>query len=87
MKADMHIHSIFSDSSRSPEEIVTIAEKNNISLISICDHATIDAYCRLLRVCEAKIIKCVLGVELSASWNKNSLHMVNFIRWHNENYN
>lgn len=39
MKVDLHIHSNYSDSSRSPEEIVAIAKKRAVSLISICDHS------------------------------------------------
>lgn len=44
MKVDLHIHSIYSDSSRSPLEIVALAKKRNVGLLSICDHATIGAY-------------------------------------------
>ena len=28
MKVDLHIHSMYSDSSRSPEEIVALAQRN-----------------------------------------------------------
>ena len=35
MKVDLHIHSMYSDSSRSPEEIVALAKKRNVGLLSI----------------------------------------------------
>ena len=76
MKADLHIHSNYSDSSRSPEEIAAVAKKSNVSLISVCDHATIGAYGRLSRACEAESIKCILGVELGALWKNEGLHML-----------
>ena len=76
MKVDLHIHSNYSDSSRSPEEIVVAAKKNGVSLISVCDHATIDAYDRLSRACEADDIKCVLGVEFGFSWKNDNLHLL-----------
>ena len=76
MKADLHIHSNYSDSSRSPEEIAAVAKKNNVTLISICDHATIDAYDRLLQACEAENIQCILGVELGTIWKNEDLHLL-----------
>lgn len=76
MRVDLHIHSNYSDSSRSPEEIVSIAKNRNIGLISICDHATIKAYDRMLNSCESYNINCVLGVELSAMWENEDLHVL-----------
>ncbi len=51
MKVDLHIHSMYSDSSRSPEEIVALAKKRNVGLISICDQSEIRAD---LHPCSAK---------------------------------
>lgn len=76
MKVDLHIHSTFSDSSRSPEEIVTLAKEREVSLISICDHGTIAAYDILPQLCKDNNIKYVLGVELSAIWNNEAIHML-----------
>jgi len=68
MKVDLHIHSDYSDSSRSPEEIVAIAKNKGLGLISICDHGTMAAYDRLSSACKDNNINCVLGIELSAIW-------------------
>ena len=76
MRTDLHIHSNYSDSSRSPEEIVSIAKSKNIGIISICDHGTIAAYDRLINACKINGIKCVLGIELSAAWENEDLHVL-----------
>lgn len=76
MKADLHIHSTYSDSSRCPEEIVRIAKKRKVSIISICDHATISAYDELPEICKSNGIKYILGVELEALWNNEKIHML-----------
>jgi len=78
MKVDLHIHSIYSDSSRSLEEIVALTKERNVSLISICDHATINAYDTLPQICKNNNIRCVLGVELGVSWNrdKEGIHVL-----------
>jgi len=76
MRVDLHIHSNYSDSSRSPEEIASIAKNKNLGLVSICDHGTIDAYNRLLTACEKNNINCVLGIEISGMWGNEDLHML-----------
>jgi len=76
MWVDLHIHSNYSDSSRSPEEIASIAKNKNVNLISVCDHATIESYDRLSTSCEKNNINCVLGVELGAMFEKESLHVL-----------
>lgn len=76
MKVDLHIHSIYSDSSRSPEEIVALAKARNVSLISICDHDTIGAYDSFPQLCQDNHMNCVLGVESGALWNEESIHML-----------
>jgi len=76
MKVDLHIHSNYSDSSRSITEIVDIAKRKGLSLISICDHATIDAYDELHNVCKANDMNYILGVELVAKWRGADIHML-----------
>jgi predicted metal-dependent phosphoesterase TrpH len=69
MFADLHIHSTFSDSTRTPEEIVRVAKDNRISLLSICDHATIDSYERFIKACTSEGLSYILGIELGAVLN------------------
>jgi predicted metal-dependent phosphoesterase TrpH len=42
MFADMHIHSIYSDGTNTPRELVEMAKRNCVSIIAISDHDTID---------------------------------------------
>lgn len=84
MKADLHIHSIYSDSSRTPEEIVTLAKQRDVSLISVCDHCSVGAYDTLPHICHSNSIDCVLGVELGALLDGESLHMLAY-NFHKEN--
>ena len=43
-RIDLHIHSNKSDGILSPKEIIDEAVKNNVDIICISDHDTIDAY-------------------------------------------
>ena len=66
MYADLHIHSTASDGTLMPEEIVELALKKNLSVISLTDHDTtdgivpvsythLDVYKRQGRTCNTKI--------------------------------
>ncbi|MCL1872919.1 MAG: PHP domain-containing protein [Clostridiales bacterium] len=39
---DLHIHSFYSDSSMSPEEIIEAAVANGVGTVAIVDHNTLD---------------------------------------------
>ena len=41
MIIDLHIHSIYSDGTLNYDEIINLAKKNNVDIISITDHDTI----------------------------------------------
>jgi len=43
-RIDLHIHTNVSDGALTPKEVIDEAVKNNVSVIAISDHDTIDAY-------------------------------------------
>lgn len=67
MYADIHLHSTFSDSTLSVEKIVAKAIENKISLISVCDHHSIDCYLEIKDMCTKYRINYIYGVEINAS--------------------
>lgn len=78
-KIDLHIHSICSDGSLTPKEIVDIAQKNNITTISITDHDTIIAYDEeLVLYAREKNINLIPGVEISTKLNGVGIHVLGY---------
>lgn len=43
-RIDLHIHTNVSDGAFSPKEVIDEAVRNNVSVIAISDHDTVDAY-------------------------------------------
>lgn len=76
MKVDLHIHSIYSDSSRSPEEVCLTAHERKLKILSICDHYSIDAYTRFISACNEYNIIPIVGVELDANWRGYNFHVL-----------
>lgn len=70
---DLHMHSIYSDGDLTPDELVTMAEKQNISTISITDHDNVLAYNHLNKNSNVEVIP---GIELSASDQIGRMHIL-----------
>jgi len=66
VKADLHMHSTYSDGSDSLEEIFQKAKKRELTHISIVDHDTTAHVEPALKLSEQYDIKFVPGIEISA---------------------
>ena len=76
MFADLHIHSHYSDSTRSPEEIVKKARELGIDLLCVSDHNTTAVYNELIPLCKANQIKLIRGAEISTSFEGKEFHVL-----------
>jgi len=66
MKADLHIHTTYSDSSGTPQQVVDEAIKKGISCICITDHEIIDGAIEALKYGFDKDILIIPGVEATS---------------------
>ncbi len=75
---DLHIHSNYSDSSYSPENILDIALEKGLAVISITDHNVLDGSRALLSLCQNKNIRCISGIELDTLHNGINYHILGY---------
>lgn len=75
-RADMHCHSVCSDGTYSPKELVELAARLGLKGLSITDHDSIEAYAEALQPAFEKGIQLVSGVEFSAELNGVSVHIL-----------
>ena len=76
---DLHIHTNLSDGSLSPKEIIDEAVKNNVSVIAIADHDTIDAYTdELYEYANSKNVKLINAVEISTKNERAGIHVLGY---------
>ena len=79
MNIDLHIHTSKSDGILTPKEVIDEAKKNNVNVISICDHDTIDAYTLdLLEYAKKNNIKLIYGVEISTKYKGYGYHVLGY---------
>lgn len=73
---DLHTHSIYSDGTYTPAELIEEAEALGLTAIALCDHNTAEGLPYFLRAAEGRKIKAVAGVEFSADLDGNELHLL-----------
>lgn len=75
MVVDLHTHTTASDGSLSPLELVSRAREKGVTLLSVTDHDTVDAY-QELRDVDLPGIQLVPGIELSCQWSGVNIHVL-----------
>jgi 3',5'-nucleoside bisphosphate phosphatase len=75
-KYDLHCHSTISDGVLSPTELVQRAHEQGVTTLALTDHDT-TAGCEEAQVAADNTnIKLIAGIELSASWQEKTFHIV-----------
>lgn len=78
-RIDLHIHTRISDGVLTPKEVIDEAYKNEVSVIAIADHDTVDAYNNeLFEYAESKNIKLIPAVEISTKTKKSGIHVLGY---------
>lgn len=75
-KADLHIHTYYSDGRFSPAEIVERAKKRNLTAISITDHDTFEAYRETCEAAQGTDLKVIPGAEFTADFEGREVHLL-----------
>lgn len=80
--ADLHIHTDFSDSTFSPEEVARRANDKGLSAIAICDHDCIDGVGPCAKAGSSLDIEVIPGIELTVEKQDAEIHILGyFIDW------
>jgi len=81
--ADLHVHTFYSDSTFSPEEVVSRARDKALAAIAICDHDTVDGI-EPCRVIGRKLgVEIVPGIELTVEKADAEIHILGYCIDHN----
>lgn len=73
---DLHTHSIFSDGTFTPEELIDAAIERGLSALALTDHNTVSGLDRFLSYGTGKPIELVPGIELSTEYDGQELHIL-----------
>lgn len=74
MIVDLHCHSTASDGTLSPQALIDMAEKANVSCFALTDHDTDAGYANIERLPASMTL--ITGIELSSQWSGVNIHVV-----------
>jgi predicted metal-dependent phosphoesterase TrpH len=75
---DLHSHTLESDGTFSPAELVEEAVRAGIEVLGITDHDTFGGYDRALPFARQSGLELVCGIELSTKLNGRSVHLLGY---------
>lgn len=76
MFCDLHTHSVFSDGSDAPEELIRIAEALGLGAVALTDHNSVSGLPRFLAAAESSAVTAVPGVEFTTGYGDREVHIV-----------
>lgn len=77
-KADLHIHSCFSDGVFSPKEIVKQAKDAGLEIISITDHDSVGGLAEAEEEAEKEKIGFIPALEFSCAHREQDVHIIGY---------
>lgn len=76
--ADLHLHTIFSDGTYTPQEVVLEASKQGLSCIAVCDHDTVEGIEPTIEIGKSAGIEVLAGIELTAECDGLEVHLLGY---------
>ena len=73
---DLHTHSVYSDGTFTPAELVSEARKIGLSAIALTDHNTVAGLPEFVSAAENSGVMAVPGVEFSTDYGNTELHIL-----------
>lgn len=73
---DLHTHSVYSDGTFTPAELITGAQQAGLSAIALTDHNTVAGLPDFLQAAEGSGVEPVPGVEFSTDYGDIELHIL-----------
>lgn len=77
-RADLHIHSHFSDGLYSPTTLVKTAEEKGLGGMALTDHDTVEGCTEFMDAIRHSDIKGIPGVEVSAEYQDQEIHVLGY---------
>ncbi len=79
MCVDLHTHSIFSDGTATPEELVQMAALLKLKGLALTDHDTMEGYEQAAAAGRRHGVEIIPGLEVSCTYGDFSLHILGYL--------
>ncbi len=75
---DLHLHSLFSDGTFSPEELAQRGGQLGLVGMALTDHDSVEGCARMAQACQSLGIEFVTGAELTAELDGHEVHLLGY---------
>jgi predicted metal-dependent phosphoesterase TrpH len=75
---DLHMHTIYSDGSVRPEDLVQLALDNQLEAIAITDHDTTESLAYAQKAAEGHALELIPGIEINTVWQEKEVHILGY---------
>ncbi|NEU29205.1 PHP domain-containing protein [bacterium LRH843] len=83
--SDLHLHSTASDGGYTPTELMHKCKQNNLEIVALTDHDTVDGLDEAISAGDQLGIKVIPGIEFSTIFNGKSVHILGYgFDWENK---
>jgi len=76
--ADLHVHTLASDGTYTPAQLVKESIKRKLSAIAIVDHDTLDAIAEAIAQAKGTDLEVISGIELTAQHEGQEIHILGY---------
>lgn len=73
---DLHVHSIYSDGTLSPQELIRLAGESGVEAVALCDHNTVAGVPEFLEAARGSGVEAIAGIEFSTDYGDRELHVL-----------
>ena len=77
---DLHAHSVYSDGTSTPAELITLAKQAGLCAVALTDHNTVSGIPAFLSAAENSGVMPVPGIEVSTDYMGDELHIVGLFK-------
>jgi len=77
--ADLHLHTLFSDGTYTPEELILAGKTSGLSAIAVVDHDCVDAVSPSIDIGKTHGIEVLPGIELTAEYSGREVHILGYL--------
>ena len=79
LRCDLHTHTSYSDGTKSPQELIKLAQERGIRILGITDHDEIAGIEEAIEFASKVGIEIIPGIELSAIYHGIDVHILGYM--------
>jgi len=76
--ADLHLHTLFSDGTYTPRELIDLASTLDIAAVAVTDHDTVEGIVPTIEAAKDKDIEVIPAIELTAEHQGLEIHILGY---------